>query len=130
MRPSRIAELCFSECVSGSKDSRGQKLTSPSSRKILKLLLLILSVGDPGKQLRQFPKEYIMSRNTCAIMYFNFVDLSWNLIYFCPRLSHKLRFSWSKICLLKLAAFLESVVATVIVAGREIGNWAVGNSQA
>lgn len=31
--------------------------TSPSKRRILKLRLLILRVGEPGKQLRQLPKE-------------------------------------------------------------------------
>ena len=33
------------------------KQTSPRRRKILKLRELILRVGDPGKQFRQFPKE-------------------------------------------------------------------------
>lgn len=35
----------------------GVSFTSPSNRRILKLRLLIFSVGDPGKQLRQLPKE-------------------------------------------------------------------------
>lgn len=34
-----------------------EELTSPRSRRILKLLLLILRVGEPGKQLRQLPME-------------------------------------------------------------------------
>lgn len=44
------------------------RVTSPSNRRILKLRLLIFSVGEPGKQFRQFPKEYRMSRKTCAMM--------------------------------------------------------------
>lgn len=42
--------------------------TSPSKRKILKLLLLILSVGEPGKQTMQLPSQYIKSETTCAMM--------------------------------------------------------------
>lgn len=42
--------------------------TSPNNLKILKLRLLILRVGEPGKQLRQFPKEVTRSRRTCAIV--------------------------------------------------------------
>lgn len=41
--------------------------TSPSNLRILKLRLLILSDGEPGKQFRQFPKEVMRSRNTCAM---------------------------------------------------------------
>jgi hypothetical protein len=37
-------------------------LTSPNSRSILKLRLLILSCGDPGKQTIQFVNEYTTSR--------------------------------------------------------------------
>lgn len=29
---------------------------------------MILSDGEPGKQFRQFPKEVMRSRNTCAMM--------------------------------------------------------------
>lgn len=36
---------------------RRRCLTSPNRRRILKLRLLILSDGDPGKQTRQLPKE-------------------------------------------------------------------------
>jgi hypothetical protein len=46
----------------------GKVVTSPSNRRILKLRLLIFSVGEPGKQFRQFPNEYRMSRKTCAMM--------------------------------------------------------------
>lgn len=42
--------------------------TSPSNLRILKLRLLILSDGEPGKQFRQFPKEVMRSRNTCAMV--------------------------------------------------------------
>ena len=42
--------------------------TSPSSRRILKLRLLILSVGELGKQLRQLPREDMISRSTCAMV--------------------------------------------------------------
>ena len=41
--------------------------TSPSNRKILKLRLLILSCGEPGKQLMQFVRVYTRSRKYCAI---------------------------------------------------------------
>lgn len=34
----------------------------------MKLRLLIFSVGEPGKQLRQFPKDVKRSINTCAIL--------------------------------------------------------------
>jgi hypothetical protein len=37
-------------------------LTSPNSRSILKLRLLILSCGDPGKHTMQFVNEYTTSR--------------------------------------------------------------------
>jgi hypothetical protein len=42
--------------------------TSPSNLRILKLRLLIFNVGDPGKQLRQFPRDVKRSMNTCAIL--------------------------------------------------------------
>lgn len=42
--------------------------TSPRSRRILKLRLLILSVGEPGKQLRQFPNDANRSSIICAIV--------------------------------------------------------------
>lgn len=44
------------------------KRTSPSNLRILKLRLLILRVGEPGKQFRQFPKEVTRSRRTCAMV--------------------------------------------------------------
>ena len=48
---------------------KGERVgTSPSSRRILKLRLLILSVGELGKQLRQLPREDMISRSTCAMM--------------------------------------------------------------
>jgi hypothetical protein len=37
-------------------------LTSPSSRRILKLRLLILSCGEPGKHTMQLVKEYMTSK--------------------------------------------------------------------
>lgn len=46
----------------------GSRPTSPSNLRILKLRLLILSDGEPGKQFRQFPKEVMRSRNTCAMV--------------------------------------------------------------
>jgi hypothetical protein len=42
-------------------------LTSPSNRRILKLLLLIFNWGEPGKQLMQLVRVYTMSRKYCAI---------------------------------------------------------------
>lgn len=48
------------ECESGR--------TSPSRRRILKLRLLILRVGELGKQLRQLPKEDMRSKKTCAMV--------------------------------------------------------------
>lgn len=50
-----------------SKPGKGA-LTSPSNRRILKLLLLILSWGDPGKQLMQLVRVYTRSRKYCAMM--------------------------------------------------------------
>lgn len=48
--------------------ARRCRLTSPNRRWILKLRLLILRVGEPGKQLRQFPREYTRSRSICAMV--------------------------------------------------------------
>ena len=42
--------------------------TSPSNRRILKLRLLILSVGELGKQLRQLPNEETRSNNAWAML--------------------------------------------------------------
>lgn len=42
--------------------------TSPSNRRILRLRLLILSVGEPGKQLRQLPSEESMSKKASAMV--------------------------------------------------------------
>lgn len=42
--------------------------TSPNNLKILKLRPLILSVGEPWKQLKQFPSEASRSPSTCAIL--------------------------------------------------------------
>ncbi len=41
--------------------------TSPSRRRILKLRLLILRVGELGKQFRQLPKDEMRSKKTCAM---------------------------------------------------------------
>jgi hypothetical protein len=46
----------------------GWRRTSPSNRRILKLRLLILSVGELGKQLRQLPSEERISKNACAMV--------------------------------------------------------------
>lgn len=51
----------------GSAGASGFERTSPSSRRILKVRLLILSVGELGKQVRQLPMEESMSRNICAM---------------------------------------------------------------
>lgn len=40
----------------------GLRQTSPRSRRILKLLLLILSCGEPGKHEKQLPNVYTKSR--------------------------------------------------------------------
>ncbi len=46
----------------------GAQLTSPSSRSMRKLLLLILSCGVLGKQHTQLDREYSMSTIVCAMM--------------------------------------------------------------
>jgi hypothetical protein len=43
-------------------------ITSPSRRRILKLRLLIFNWGEPGKQNRQFVKEYMRSVINCAMI--------------------------------------------------------------
>ena len=45
----------------------GCQRTSPSRRRILKLRLLILRVGELGKQFRQLPKDEMRSKKTCAM---------------------------------------------------------------
>jgi hypothetical protein len=42
--------------------------TSPNNRRILKLRLLILSVGELGKQFKQLPSEERMSKKACAMI--------------------------------------------------------------
>jgi hypothetical protein len=47
---------------------RGCVCTSPSRRRILKLRLLILRVGELGKQFKQLPKDEMRSKKTCAMV--------------------------------------------------------------
>jgi hypothetical protein len=46
----------------------GGVCTSPSRRRILKLRLLILRVGELGKQFKQLPKDEMRSKKTCAMV--------------------------------------------------------------